>query len=69
MDPLAQGWKMGVKEHLLLEDSQSSLKLLPPSKQKLEHLPGGRKEAAAMESALSWSNSNFNHLSITILFY
>ena len=62
MDPLVEGQETGLQQQLSLEDPQSSLKWLSPSKPKEEHSP------VAMESALSWTPTNTNHPSISILF-
>ena len=59
---------MGVQQQLSLEDPQSSLKWLPTTiKTKGNTFSSYKEEAPAMESALSWSFTNANHPSITIL--
>ena len=70
MDPLVEEQETGMQLQLLLEDPLSSLKWLPPSK-KIKgrtFTSSYEGEAAAMESALSWTSTNANHPSIFILF-
>ena len=70
MDSLVEGQETGVQQHLSLEDPQSSLEWLPPSKTKGRTFTSSyEEEAAAIESALYWTfanaiQSSFNHYTV-----